>query len=221
MVKRFDKFGNYVEMGGSSGAVRKGFFEKNVGTVRYVGLTARSVAPWIGYWFIASIITLLIYSVMALGSLAYKAGVIDNAQFSDNSEIYKAATSKKKTDKEALRKMILEYQNSGGMAQIEKMLSAEGVKRFMPFIIMLAVYLLYMAIMESSAKQATLGKIMIGAKVTDKNGQRIGFLCAVLRNLLKPLSLISVIGILMIGLTGRKRALHDLICGTFVVRTAL
>jgi uncharacterized RDD family membrane protein YckC len=78
---------------------------------------------------------------------------------------------------------------------------------------------LYFALMESSSKQATLGKMAIGIRVTDLEGNRIGFGRATGRYFAKILSaLIIGIGFLMAAFTQRKQALHDLIAGTLVVR---
>jgi uncharacterized RDD family membrane protein YckC len=77
---------------------------------------------------------------------------------------------------------------------------------------------LYFALMESSARQATLGKMAIGAKVTDLQGQRIGFARATGRYFAKILSaVILLIGYIMVGLTKRKQGLHDMIAGTLVL----
>jgi uncharacterized RDD family membrane protein YckC/Tfp pilus assembly major pilin PilA len=78
---------------------------------------------------------------------------------------------------------------------------------------------LYFSLFESSAKQATPGKLALGLRVTDEVGGRIGLLRAFGRNLARYLSsVIFYIGYLMAGWTGRKQALHDLIASTFVVR---
>jgi uncharacterized RDD family membrane protein YckC len=79
---------------------------------------------------------------------------------------------------------------------------------------------LYFALMESSTKQATLGKILLGIKVTDMNGQRISFARASGRFFGKILSgLILSIGFMMAGFTEKKQALHDMLAGTLVVRS--
>lgn len=77
---------------------------------------------------------------------------------------------------------------------------------------------LYYALMESSAKQATLGKMALGIIVTDLEGRRIGFGRATGRYFAKILSaLILGIGFLMAAFTERKQGLHDMIAGTLVV----
>jgi uncharacterized RDD family membrane protein YckC len=78
---------------------------------------------------------------------------------------------------------------------------------------------LYYALMESSAKQATVGKMAIGVRVTDENGARISFARATGRHFGKYLSMLCLgIGFIMVGLTKRKQGLHDLMAKTFVVR---
>jgi uncharacterized RDD family membrane protein YckC len=83
------------------------------------------------------------------------------------------------------------------------------------------VGLLYAAGFESSGWQATPGKRLLGIKVTDLAGQRIGWLRALLRHLAQLLSaLCLLLGYLMAAFTRRRQALHDLIAGTLVVRAA-
>ena len=80
---------------------------------------------------------------------------------------------------------------------------------------------LYFVIMESSAKQGTLGKMALGLVVTDADGNRISFLRALGRYFAKILSgLILLIGYIMVGLTERKQGLHDMICSTLVLKAA-
>jgi uncharacterized RDD family membrane protein YckC len=84
----------------------------------------------------------------------------------------------------------------------------------------LALQVAYFATMESSASQATLGKMAMGIKVTNLYGQRITFWNAVGRYLGKIISsLICNIGYIMAAFTERKQALHDQIAGTLVVKT--
>jgi uncharacterized RDD family membrane protein YckC len=77
---------------------------------------------------------------------------------------------------------------------------------------------LYFALMESSAKQATLGKMALGIIVTDLNGNRLTFGRATGRYFGKILSgLILYIGFIMAAFTEKKQALHDMIAGSLVV----
>ena len=86
-------------------------------------------------------------------------------------------------------------------------------------ILMIVIGWLYYALMESSVKQATLGKMAIGVMVTDLNGQRISFARATGRHFAKIISgMILYIGYIMAGFTSRKQALHDMLAGCLVIR---
>lgn len=78
-------------------------------------------------------------------------------------------------------------------------------------------YLLYYSLMESSSRQGTLGKMAVGIKVGDANGNRISFANALGRTASKYISqIILYIGYMMVGWDGRKQGLHDKIANTFV-----
>lgn len=84
----------------------------------------------------------------------------------------------------------------------------------------MVIHWLYFALQESSSAQATLGKRAVGIKVTNLEGQRIGFGQATGRFFGKIISgLTLLIGYMMASFTERKQALHDMIAGTLVVRT--
>lgn len=84
-------------------------------------------------------------------------------------------------------------------------------------LVILAGYLLYCALLESSRWQATLGKRALGIKVTNRRGERIGFTRASIRFVAKLLSLLTMfLGFLLVVVTRRRQALHDLISGTLV-----
>ena len=86
-------------------------------------------------------------------------------------------------------------------------------------LIFVLVGLVYFVGMESSAKQGTLGKMALGLKVTDLNGNRIGVGRALGRFLGKIISeIILLIGFLMAAFTEKKQALHDMMAGTLVIR---
>ena len=77
---------------------------------------------------------------------------------------------------------------------------------------------LYFALMESSSKQATVGKLACGLVVTDLAGQRINFGKASGRYFaMIPSALILGIGFLMCLWTQRKQCLHDIMAGCLVV----
>lgn len=77
---------------------------------------------------------------------------------------------------------------------------------------------LYFAFCESSAWQATIGKLALGIRVTDLQGARISFPRALGRYAGKYLSaLILCIGFLMVAFTRRKQGLHDMLANTLVL----
>lgn len=77
---------------------------------------------------------------------------------------------------------------------------------------------LYFALLESSSRQATIGKGIMGLKVTDLNGRRLSFGKASGRFFAKILSWMTLlIGFFMAFFTEKKQALHDLITGCLVV----
>ncbi len=83
----------------------------------------------------------------------------------------------------------------------------------------IVIYWLYFALMESSAKQATIGKMALGLKVINKDGSRMNFGQATLRYFGKLVSTaILLIGYIIAGFTEKKQALHDMIAGTYVVK---
>jgi uncharacterized RDD family membrane protein YckC len=78
----------------------------------------------------------------------------------------------------------------------------------------------YFSIMESSNRQATLGKLVMRIKITDLRGERISFAKAGVRFFAKILSTnILLIGYLIALFTERKQALHDLLASTVVINS--
>ncbi len=77
---------------------------------------------------------------------------------------------------------------------------------------------LYAALMESSLKQATLGKMAVGIIVVTEGREPISFGRATGRHFGKLLSLlIFFVGFMMAGWTQKKQALHDILAGTMVI----
>lgn len=97
-------------------------------------------------------------------------------------------------------------------------LGSEAVGLF-SVIFTVVIYWLYYAAMEGSTTQATLGGMALGLKVTDENGNRIGFGHASGRFFGKLVSWIILgIGFIMVGFTARKQGLHDIMAHTLVVK---
>jgi uncharacterized RDD family membrane protein YckC len=93
-----------------------------------------------------------------------------------------------------------------------------GLGILIGLLVLLAGNWLYHTMMESSHHQGTLGKMALGIKVTDLNGNRISFARANGRFFGKWLSgAIMNIGYLMAAFTVQKQALHDILAGTLVV----
>ena len=80
------------------------------------------------------------------------------------------------------------------------------------------IYVLYWSLFESSRLQATPGKMALGIKVADINGERVSFGRALGRNLGKIISGLTLnIGYVMAGFTIRKQALHDKMADCLVI----
>lgn len=87
------------------------------------------------------------------------------------------------------------------------------------WILSLTIQVLYSTLMESSKFQATVGKLALGLKVTDLQGNKLDFTKALIRNLCKIISNFTLlIGYIMAGFTEKKQALHDMIASTLVLK---
>ncbi|MCJ8164878.1 RDD family protein [Pontibacter sp. E15-1] len=82
----------------------------------------------------------------------------------------------------------------------------------------LVMHWLYFTVLQSSQKQASVGKFSLGLRVTDLRGRRISFARANLRYFAKLLSVATVfLGFLLMLSTRRKQTLHDYLSCTVVV----
>jgi uncharacterized RDD family membrane protein YckC len=87
-------------------------------------------------------------------------------------------------------------------------------------LVSLVIGWLYFALLESSERGATVGKMAMGLRVVTSDGQRLSFMNATGRYFAKILSfLILCIGFIMVAFTDKKRGLHDIIAGTLVIKT--
>jgi uncharacterized RDD family membrane protein YckC len=81
---------------------------------------------------------------------------------------------------------------------------------------------LYEALMTSSPRGATLGKMAVGARIVRADGAQLSFGRATARHFLKvmitPLVPLAI-GYLMAAFTARKRALHDVLADTLVLKS--
>jgi uncharacterized RDD family membrane protein YckC len=95
-----------------------------------------------------------------------------------------------------------------------------GAVRTLGALLSFALIVLYFATLESGSRQATLGKLALGLKVTTDEDRRLSFPRALGRFFAKLLSLVPFgVGFVMAAFTEQHRALHDLIAGTLVVRS--
>ena len=115
---------------------------------------------------------------------------------------------------------LLLWATLGATGGLESATEEEGAAIGLVLQLVSAVALwLYDALMESSSKQATLGKMALGLRVTDLEGNRIGFGKATGRHFGKYISyFILGIGFLMVAWTRQKQGLHDQMAGTLVLK---
>jgi len=113
---------------------------------------------------------------------------------------------------------------SGGSIIEQSPMIVHGISDFgaqfwsFPNIAGVAISWLYFALLESSTRQATLGKMALGLFVTDLNGARLSFKRATGRHFGKIISGMTLtIGFLMIAFTAKKQALHDMMAGCLVL----
>jgi len=111
---------------------------------------------------------------------------------------------------------------SGGWTDTD--LPAEAIAAFLGATLTVAFLALlgswfYYALMQSSSRQATLGQLALGLRITDLEGRRISFARASARHFATVLTGLTFgIGYVIVLFTTRKQTLHDLVAGTVVVR---
>jgi uncharacterized RDD family membrane protein YckC len=88
---------------------------------------------------------------------------------------------------------------------------------------LIVVNWLYEALMTSSPRGATLGKMAFGLRIVRFDGAQLSFGRATARHFLKYMITPLVpfaIGYLLAAFTQRKRALHDILADTLVIRSS-
>lgn len=112
----------------------------------------------------------------------------------------------------------------GGLAFIEMYI---GIPQTLPsvpeirpvsFAFVLILSYVYYTSLESSPRQATVGKRALGIAVTDTDGERITFKRATVRFIGKFLSRLFVPVFIIIAVTRKKQGLHDMAASTLVVK---
>lgn len=90
------------------------------------------------------------------------------------------------------------------------------------YLLQFGIPIVYYGVMQASAMQATVGKMAIGAIVTDVHGNRLSYGKSFLREICKiPSGLVLLIGYIMVGFTARKQGLHDIMAGTLVMKKSM
>jgi uncharacterized RDD family membrane protein YckC len=85
-------------------------------------------------------------------------------------------------------------------------------------LITFVVWWIYFSSLDSSHKQATLGKQMLGLKVVDYSGNKIGFWRASLRYAGMYISIVLLpITLFVVALSSKKQGLHDMVARCLVV----
>ena len=88
------------------------------------------------------------------------------------------------------------------------------------FFIVIITWIFYNSVFESSVYQATIGKMILKLKVIGLYGKRIGVLRSFFRCITTIISILPIgLGIWYITTDPKKRAWHDLIIGTYVIKS--
>jgi uncharacterized RDD family membrane protein YckC len=82
-------------------------------------------------------------------------------------------------------------------------------------IVIFVISWVYTAALESSSRQATLGKMVTGIRVVDAYGRRISFWTATVRHFAKLLDSGSYW--YLVSFSEKKQAMHDMVANTYVV----
>ena len=84
----------------------------------------------------------------------------------------------------------------------------------------LFIWILYNGFFESSVYEATIGEMLFKLKVIDLYGKQVSFLRASFRCIVTILSILPVgLGIWYMTTDPKKQSWHDLIAGTFVIKS--
>ena len=125
-------------------------------------------------------------------------------------------------DMEQLRAMVATLQNQQSVSPQQTAMLTDTIAQltgalFFSSLAYAVIAGAYFVLCESSAWQATLGKRLVGIKVVDADGRRIGRGRAAGRFLAAALSWLSLnIGHAMAAYPPQHRALHDYLAGTCV-----
>jgi uncharacterized RDD family membrane protein YckC len=99
---------------------------------------------------------------------------------------------------------------------------AVGIGVVLAMLVYLVIGWLYEALLTSGPRGATFGKQAVGVRIVCADGAPLSFGRATGRHFLKVFVTPMIpfaIGYLMAGFTARKRAVHDMMADTFVIKT--
>jgi len=106
----------------------------------------------------------------------------------------------------------------GVILRLSMSFSSEQAVGEMVMSVYFVAYLVYFILMESSSKQATVGKMLLKVKVVNGDGERLSLLNAVGRSFGRLISgMLMGLGYVMILFTKEKQGLHDKLAKTYVV----
>jgi uncharacterized RDD family membrane protein YckC len=148
-------------------------------------------APPAGFWirFVAYMIDALIVTAVSLLLLGICVGVA------------------------ILTDETLDFENPGGIVMAAVLLAIAAL---------IVINWLYEALMTSSPRGATLGKMALGLRIVRFDGTQLSFGRATARHFAKAIATPAVplaIGYVMAAFTNRKRALHDILADTLVIKS--
>lgn len=107
---------------------------------------------------------------------------------------------------------------AAGSANAEMTESNLFLLKMASYVLSLITTWLYFALFQSSKYMSTPGKMLFGLVVVDKEYNRLSFAKATGRFFATFVSaIILFIGYIMAAFTNKKRALHDMIAGTYVI----
>jgi uncharacterized RDD family membrane protein YckC len=94
-----------------------------------------------------------------------------------------------------------------------------SLRTFVLYLAVLGTGWVYCSTLESSRRQATLGKSLLGIVVADSDGNRLSFPAASLRYFAKTVSAIPLLGgFVLAAFNSRRQALHDMLGSSVVLK---
>ncbi|MDP2663342.1 MAG: RDD family protein [Dehalococcoidia bacterium] len=89
----------------------------------------------------------------------------------------------------------------------------------LPAYIAMAIWAAYFILFEAYLK-GTIGKLILGMRLVNANGGRVGLVASLVRNILRVIDFLPafyILGIILVGTSKEKQRLGDRVAGTYVV----